>query len=435
MLQLLLRGEGLKSQLVRGAVGVGGLKLLSLPLGLAASILLARVLGPDSFGQYTFVVSMTTLLSLPIGPGLGKLISREIAKYHHGEEWGAFRGLLRRSNQWALIGSGMIVLLIAGVVGGQIQWQGDDRWTLFLVGAIMVPLLGLNAIRSSTLRGLRHVFYAQLPELLVRPALHLLFAVILLVFGFLNPITALVSLEISTFVGFLFGAWILLNCYPPEAKRVQLEFRHREWGQALLPMTLLAAVGTFNGQMGILVLGWLGTDADVATLRIAMSGSMLVALSLTIVNLVIGPHITRTFRDNNLARMQRLSRQSARAALLFSLPVAFPLILFGRPIVQVIYGEAYIGSVALPLAILAMGQLVNVIFGSVGMFLTMAGFEKDTLFGQIIALIVNVVAAIIMVPFWGATGAALAVAIGLLTWNVVLAVRFKQRLGFRPSVF
>ena len=40
-------------------------------------------------------------------------------------------------------------------------------------------------------------------------------------------------------------------------------------------MTLVAAVGTFNGQMGHLVLGWLGTDADVlATLRIAMSGSM-----------------------------------------------------------------------------------------------------------------------------------------------------------------
>ena len=69
----------------------------------------------------------------------------------------------------------------------------------------------------------------------------------------------------------------------------------------------------------------------------------------------------------------------ARAALLFSLPVAFASDSFWRPIIQVIYGDAYIGSVALPLAILAMGQLVNVIFGSVGMFLTMAGFEKDTL--------------------------------------------------------
>ena len=78
-----------------------------------------------------------------------------------------------------MIVSGVIVLFIAGIAGGQTQWQGDDRWTLFLVGAIMVPLLGLNAIRSSTLRGLRHVFYAQLPELLVRPALHLLFAGIL----------------------------------------------------------------------------------------------------------------------------------------------------------------------------------------------------------------------------------------------------------------
>jgi O-antigen/teichoic acid export membrane protein len=85
------------------------------------------------------------------------------------------------------------------------------------------------------------------------------------------------------------------------------------------------------------------------------------------------------------------------------------------------------------LIILAAGQLINVAFGSVGLFLTMTGYERDTLRGQVIALVVNALAAVILIPPYGAVGAALAVAIGLVTWNAALAISFVQRLGFRPS--
>ena len=200
-------------------------------------------------------------------------------------------------------------------------------------------------------------------------------------------------------------------------------------------MTLLAAVGTFNGQIGILLLGWLGSDEDVAALRLATSGAGLVVLSQTIINLVIGPYITRAWRDNDKVQLQRLSRQSARAALLFSLPIAFPLIFMGEEFVGFIYGDVYVDSVPLPLTILCIGQLVNVGVGSVGMFLTMTGFEKDTLKGHMVALIVNVTAAIFLIPILGANGAALAVALGLVTWNVLLAVRLFQRVGIRPLAF
>ena len=66
------KGQGLRAQLLRGAFGVGALKILSLPLTLAASVLLARGLGPEGLGQYAFVMATITMLVLPIGPGLGQ---------------------------------------------------------------------------------------------------------------------------------------------------------------------------------------------------------------------------------------------------------------------------------------------------------------------------------------------------------------------------
>lgn len=420
---------------MRGALGVGGLKLIHLPLTLVTSVLLARGLGPEGYGQYSFVMAAIAILALPVSSGLEHLVTREVARYHHGAEWGLFRGLLRRAHQWVILGSAFIAVVIALFAVENASWTLNDRWTLIFLTTIMLPLLGLNALRRATLRGLRSVFHAQLPEMLARPGLHLIFIGGLFAGGVLNTATALASQIMATVMAFGLGAWLLWRMKPVEVRLAQPDYRHRQWAHALLPFTLLAAVGTLNGQIGILALGWLGTDEDVAALRVAMSGAMLVVLPLSIVDMVIGPDITRAHRSNDKHRLQRLSRQSARMALAVSLPIALFLIFFGGPIVQLLYGEAYRDTATLPLAILALGQLLNVAFGSVGLFLIMCGFERDTLAGQVIALLVNAIAAAVLIPTLGAVGAALSVAIGLVVWNLVLAVRFVQRLGFRPSAF
>jgi O-antigen/teichoic acid export membrane protein len=429
------QGDGLKVQLVRGALGVGGLRLLSLPLTLGTSILLARGLGPEGYGKYVFVISLTSILALPVGPGLGQLVAREVAKYQHGAEWGLFQGLLRRAHQWAIFGSAVMAAAIATLAIRSASWTIGDRWTLLLLAMLMLPLLGLNALRGATLRGLRHPFYAQLPEMLLRPALHLAIAGSLLLTGMLNPVTTLASQILATALAFGFGAWLLWRFKPTEVGQAKPSYQHREWCWALLPFTLLAAASTLNSQIGILTLGWLGANEDVSALQLAMSGAMMVALPLGIVNMVIGPHIARAQKANDKDRLQRLSRQSARASLAVALPVALPLIFFGGAIVELVYGQPYRNAARLPLAILSFGQLVNVAFGSVGMFLTMSGFERDTLRGQVVALLINVVSAMVLIPHMGAVGAALAVAIGFVTWNIVLAISLVNRLKIRPSAF
>lgn len=428
-------GDGLKARLVRGALGVGGLKLLYLPLALVTSIVLARGLGPEGYGQYSFVMAAISMLALPVASGLGQLVTREVAKYHHNEEWGLFRGLLRRAHQWIIIGSAIIVTVITLVSAQYATWEVGDRWTLLILAMLMLPLLGLNQLRSATLRGMRKVFYAQLPEMTAQPGLHLVIVAGLIATGMLNSATALVSQFLATGLAFGLGAWFLWRMKPVEVGQAVPSYQNIDWWRALLPFTLLAAVGTLNGQIGLLALGWLGTNEDVAALRVAMSGAMLVALSLSIVNMVIGPHITRAHLDRDKSKLKLLSRQSARAALAVGLPFALLLILLGGPLIQLLYGEAYRDAATLPLAILAFGQLLNVSFGSVGLFLTMCGFERDTLAGHVIALLVNIIAAVLLIPALGAVGAALSVAIGLATWNIVLAIRFAQRLGFRPSAF
>ncbi|MEJ2621693.1 MAG: oligosaccharide flippase family protein [Candidatus Thiodiazotropha sp.] len=427
--------SGLRAHLLRSAIGVGGLKILSMILVMASSILFARGLGPDGYGKYVFVMAVIGLIALPVGPGYDQYITREVARYHLEEKWGLFRGFLRRSNQWVGMSSVLIALVIALVASRQATWAVDDHWTLLFVASLMLPLLGFGALQSSVLRGLSCVFHAQIPDLLVRPGLHLLIAGGILMTGILSPVTVLISQICAATGARLFGAWFVRRNRPKVVISTSPQYLDREWGKALWPFMLMVTVSTLNSQIGVLVLGWLGDHADVGLLRVAQSGSMLVVLSLTIVNIVIGPYVARAHRAGDIRQMMALSRQSAFAAITVALPIALPLIFLGGPVVRLIYGEAYVDGVTLPLAILSGAELINVSFGSVGLFLVMSGYERDTLIGHFSALIGNAIAAFVLIPSMGVIGAAVASAIGLVTWNLVLAVKFSQRLRFRPSFF
>jgi O-antigen/teichoic acid export membrane protein len=70
-------GESLKMRLVGVALCVGGLKLLHLPSPRVTSIVLARGLAPEGYGQHSLVMAAMSILALPVGSGLEQLITRE----------------------------------------------------------------------------------------------------------------------------------------------------------------------------------------------------------------------------------------------------------------------------------------------------------------------------------------------------------------------
>lgn len=432
-IESLKQGQGLRAQLVRGVLGVGGLHLLSIPLTLFTSVVLARALGPSGYGEYVFVLSVVTMLALPVSGGVAQLITREVAVYHHDHEWALMRGVLRRAYQWVIYGSLVLVAITLAIAFMKSQWRLDDRWTLLIPAILLTPFLGLVVIKTNALRGLRYTTLAQMPDLLIKPGGHLLIIGVLLTVGILNPVSVMLSQGVAVFMAFMLASIFLSKRLPEKVSGVKPNYRDRQWGRAMFPFLLLAAVSMLNSQVGILVLGWFGNASDVAAIRVAMSGASFVSLSLVLVNMVIGPHIVNAKKTGGREKLQKLSRQSARAALIMAFPIALPLIFLGSPIVGFIYGPEYTDSVVIPLAILSVGQLVNVMFGSAGLFLVMTGYEKDTLLGQVVAVAFSVILAVILAPGFGAVGAASAVSVGLVVWNLVLAIRLKKRLGIMPT--
>lgn len=433
-----IQGDGLKAQLLRGGAGVGLLRLISLPLTLLTTVLLARVLGPQGFGQYSFVVAILTAVTIPLAPALLQLITRETAALSHAGERGQIRQLSRWANRRVVIVSTFIILVVVAGAISTSSWSEGGRWSLLLLILPAAPLLGLNAVRLGILTGLRKVVSGQVPELLVKPVTLLVVVSALAFAGILTPSTGVLSYVLSAAVAYIAGFVILNRAFSDrgiESKQPVSHSQSRDLTKAWVPFTLLVAANTLNAQIGILVLGWLSTDEQVAAMQIAAQGGMLIALSLTIVNQVIGPYVTQAYRSGEYDELSTLSKNSVRLALLAATPLALLMIIWGDLVVQFVFGAEYVEIAVIPLAIIALSQLINVAFGSVGTFLTMSGFERDTLKGQVVALVASALTSILLVPTFGAVGGAIAVAIGIVVWNGLLAIQVFYRIGIRPGPF
>jgi O-antigen/teichoic acid export membrane protein len=87
------------------------------------------------------------------------------------------------------------------------------------------------------------------------------------------------------------------------------------------------------------------------------------------------------------------------------------------------------------LLILAGGQLINALAGSVGLLMAMTGHQVESSIVLAVSAGLNVGLNYLLIPRYGLVGAALATGISTVVWNVTLAVRVRRLLGVRSTAF
>lgn len=425
-------GVSFRQQLLRGSVGSIAVKVTGTAIGFALAVVLARLLGPEGYGTYAFVLALLSLLAIPAQAGLPQLMVRETAKTEAREQWGLMRGLWRWGNGFVALFSAVMIVVGALLLWFGEPWLSEARWQTFAVGLLLVPFLALGNVRGAILRGLRRTVIGQLPETVLRPALLLVLVLLLpwLWTDFVLSATSVMALHAVAALGvFVIGTFLLLRARPQQVASDPVpEYESAYWRNAAFPLALLAGLQLINQQTDILLLGIIQTDGDVGVYRVVFQVATLVIFGLQALNQVLQPYYARMYAQGEMARLQRLVTYSARVILLIAIPPVIVMIAFGAPLLEWVFGAEYRAG-ATALAILAAGQLVNAGMGSVGMLLNMTGHERDTVKGIGIAALCNVVLNLILIHPFGIEGAAAATALTLVIWNLILRAFVKRRLG------
>lgn len=429
-----LSGHALRSQLLRGGIGSGVVKVSGTLLSLVVALALARIMGSEGYGIYAYVFALMTFLTIPAQFGLPQLVVRETARAHASDDWPAIRGIWRWSGLVAVLASVMVAVLGVGAAWWFAERFSTVQLATFAWGLVLVPLLIFARLRGASLRGLRHVVAGQAPDTVVRPLLLCLFVVTL--YGFsgdaLGPDSAMGLHVAATALAVAFGEFMLHRARPPEAGAASTRYEHRAWARAVMPLGLTAGMMLINRHADILLLGFFVAPEEIGVYRIAAQAAMLVAFGQQTVNVIAAPWFTRMHNQGDHQRLQRLVTACARIAFAVALPAALVLVLPGPWLLTALVGAEY-GAGATAVAILALGHLASAAIGSVGMLLNMTDHESIVTRTVALAAAGNVLANLALIPIWGMNGAAAATAMTFLAWNLLLARAVRRRLGIDSS--
>jgi len=431
-----LKAGAIASRTARDGVWSIVLRLASKGLGFLITIVLARVLGADGYGVYAYAFALVTLLSMPAQAGLPALVIRETAAGMAREDPARVRGVWVWSGRAVAVLS-IVLVLIAGIIHfiwneGRIE---GESWTL-VWALILVPFAALGNMRGAALRGLHQIVAGQLPEFVFRPGLLLLFigGVIIVSTTQITPPVAMALHVAAAAIAFCAGGWMLWIQTPPSVRGIAPRYETKKWVASAVPLALVAGMLTINRQADILMLGIFSPPDQVGVYRVSVQVATLASFGLQAMNMVVAPRFANLYAKGEMDRLQQLVRKSARVVLVISLVSTIVFVLFGRPVLEVIFGSAYVASY-LPLIILLFGQMVNSLAGSVGFLLNMTGFEKETARGMAAAAGINIVLNLILIPIWGTVGAATTTAISMLAWNFLLWYAVRKHLGINSLAF
>jgi O-antigen/teichoic acid export membrane protein len=181
---------------------------------------------------------------------------------------------------------------------------------------------------------------------------------------------------------------------------------------------------------GVLIAGALVSSADVAYLTAAQRTAMLTSFVLMVVNMVVAPRYALLWNENKFNEIQRLAKWSTRGMVVLALPIVI-LMLVMPDFIMGLFGSEFVIAGNL-LAIMAIGQFINVATGSVGFLLNMSGHERDFRKVTMFAGPLTIILSYFFIIQWGVLGAAIATAVGLSLQNIGALFMVHKRLGFWP---
>jgi O-antigen/teichoic acid export membrane protein len=423
--------------LLRLALGALGLKIGSAALAFINGVLLARLLGPVEFGLYSLIFSIVNLTATLGGMGLPIFITREVATSFEHALWGQLKGQIRIAHLWMLL----FTLTILGLGLGLVLVLLDTNlmklnmsWVVIIMATLLVPLIVLNQLRASILRGLDWVILADLPELLLRP-----FTMFILLVGLYfthTPTDILTVLSIQSAIivfTLVVGSWWLLTRQPEQLKYSTSEPPPFSWLLGALPFFGIAVIGMVESQISLYMLGYLRGAKQVGLFQVANQIVGLISIGLVAVNVPLQPKLASAWSRTDKRQIQKLITETARIGSGISVIAVLVILIFAEVFLG-LYGSQYIEA-AYALRILAIGQLFNAAAGSCGALLMMTGHQKVVVLAMVIAMLLNCGVAYWAIPFFGVAGAAFAATFGMIFLNIFCAVYAMFRLDFNTTVF
>lgn len=389
-------------------------------IGLIAFIILARILSVADYGKLLFGLAMARMASSSVMMGASGIMIRA---------WGEstlkginkYQQIFQISNWYLRRGLSIICLAALGWLMYEVTAQTTRDYISSLMFTYALPLF-IFTLYQTYLISVRKVFLSNLMQLVLN------------IFWLLCALTAwlfhnkanMIALMICSSTSVIACAILIYNfrqfgIKSANAAGNKLSFALVQWGGILLT------------QIDMIILKFFSTAEDLAYYGTALQLSFIISFVLGAINTNAIAQLSEDYHNKNLDILQKRITYYSQVTASLSVAAMLVLVIAGYWVCQ-LYGVSYIKSYHV-LTLLMLGQMVNVLSGSNGWILNIAGYEKTTAKVFYYSLLTNIILGVALIKPLGVYGLALASSISIAQWNIVLVYFAIKKIGINTTIF
>jgi O-antigen/teichoic acid export membrane protein len=399
-------------------------------LFLLIDVIVARRIGVEQFGIYSIAKAWMNILALISTLGLNHLLLRFVPEYLSNKDFMSLKGVIRWSSD--LVTATSICILLLGVLLLSIFNYRTPSYSSFIWIMFSLPFIALSSLRQSVLRGLGSFAYALSPEFIIKPILILL----TLSFFVTTKINAAQSLQIiffSILITYFISTFWQKTFLPLKVKESDFLYHIKQWKDVAISMFLVVGLGFLSIRIDIVILGLISGVENVGVYAAASRLADMLVFSLVAANIAVTPMISGFHTTKKYFELQSMIKLVARGIFFFTVPLIIIMIIFGHEFLG-FFGNGFENGYSM-LILLMIGQLASICSGPVGPILMMTGFHKSVVKFTAICALFNLILNLLLIPFFGMIGAALATSMSLILLNLMMLIKVKRSLGLNPTIF
>jgi len=390
--------------------------LISLSITFLPHILLVRYLTTEAYGHLTYALSLIAVCKT-YSLGFNEGMSRFVPIYHAKHEPSKVLGSIVVVFAITLSISSLFIVAFC-VASRQILGlltHGREPVGLLLILIFLVPLETLEILIMNLFACFARAKIIFWGRHILSPGLRVIVISLVVLRHYGLAFLAIGYVLCQIIVVLPFGVLLIR-----ELGRQKLL---RAWGSLTLPVReifnfsapLMASnvVGLVGNSMPVLLLGYFHPMSTVAFYRVVLPAAVLSNMILGNFMPLYMPSASRLFAEGDLRGMNHLFWQTAVWMGLLEFPIFAVTSCFARPVTIFLYGQRYASSAPI-LALLSLGYFVNAIFGFNSVTLKVMGKIRLMVMLNIFTPIIMVALNLLLIPHFGAIGAAVATTAGLV---------------------
>jgi O-antigen/teichoic acid export membrane protein len=403
---------------------------LSMAVNAIVQIFIIRYLAKPEYGAFAYALSIVNVAQMVASLGFDRSVSRFVPIYQEQRDYNRMFGTI-------LLGLGTIlslglamILLIYGFQGFIAQTLIDDQRAiaLLLILIVLAPvqalddlLISLFAIFASP----RSIFFRKY---ILAPGLKLVI-VALLIFLHSGVMFLTVGYLVSGALGVAIYTVILFRVLGKQGlfQHFNLHAIHMPAAEIFaftIPLLTTDLLYVVMNSMDAVMLGHFGGANDVAAFRSVQTGAGLNQIAMMSFQTLFTPLAARMFARKNYDGINNIYWQTAIWMSVISFPIFAVTFALAQPLTILLYTQQYASSAPI-MALLSLGYYFSTVLGFNGLTIRVFGKMRYIVVINILAVMVNLGINLLLIPHYGALGAAIGTCGTMIVHNIL------KQLGLR----